>query len=76
MYEILDVPQKNPCSNCIPCMRLRLMEMGFIAGEKIEVVKKFSGLKLVNILNENNNVMSTIALRDEEFDRICVKEVL
>ena len=50
--------------------------MGFIAGEKIEVVKKFSGLKLVNILNENNNVMSTIALRDEEFDRICVKEVL
>jgi Fe2+ transport system protein FeoA len=57
-------------------MRFRLMEMGFIAGEKIEVVKKFSGLKLVNILNENNNVMSTIALRDEEFDRICVKEVL
>jgi len=51
------------------------MEMGFISGEKIEIVKKFSGLKLVNILNEDNYVCSTIALRDEEFNRICLKEV-
>lgn len=75
MYQIVDVPQNDPCTNCIPCMRLRLMEMGFISGEKIEIVKKFSGLKLVNILNENNYVCSTIALRDEEFNRICLKEV-
>lgn len=76
MYEIIDVPQNNPCNNCVPCMRFRLMEMGFISGEKIEVVKKFNGLKLVHILNENDSVMSTVALREEEFNRICMKEVL
>ncbi len=76
MYEIINVPQNNPCNDCIPCTRFRLMEMGFISDEKIEVVKKIYGLKLVNILNENNCIMSTLALREEEFNRICMKEVL
>jgi Fe2+ transport system protein FeoA len=49
--------------------------LGFITGEKIEVVKSFSGLKIVNILTENDIVITTYALREEEFDRICLKEV-
>jgi Fe2+ transport system protein FeoA len=75
MFKIIDIPENNPCTNCNPCLRLRLMEMGFITGEKIEIVKNFSGLKIVNILNEFNNVTSTIALREEEFSMICLKEV-
>jgi Fe2+ transport system protein FeoA len=49
------------------------MELGIIPGEKIELEKHFLGLWKVNILTENNNVASTIALRDEEMERIFVE---
>ena len=47
-YEVVDVPQNNPCENCTPCMRLRLMDMGFIHGQEIEISDKKFGLYLVN----------------------------
>jgi Fe2+ transport system protein FeoA len=35
-YEVVDIPQPENCEKCTPCLRLRLMEMGFITGERIE----------------------------------------
>lgn len=70
--EILDIPQPVDCKNCKPCLRLRLMEMGLIQGEKIDVVSHKLGLWIINTLSDNDNVTSTIALREEEFDRICL----
>jgi len=75
-YEVVDVPQNNPCENCVPCMRLRLMDMGFIHGQEIEISDKKFGLYLVNILSEGGQIDSTIGLRQEELDRICLKGVL
>lgn len=75
-YEIIDVPQPEDCQKCSVCLRLRLMEMGLTAGEKIEIGSKRMGLWLVNILTDHDDVASTIALRQEELDRICLKGVL
>mgnify|MGYP000616110763 FL=1 len=75
-YEVVDVPQNNPCENCTPCMRLKLMEMGFIYGQEIEISDKKFGLYLVNILSDGGQIDSTIGLRQEELDRICLKGVL
>ena len=75
-YEVVDVPQNNPCENCTPCMRLKLMDMGFIHGHEIEISDKKFGLYLVNILSDGGQIDSTIGLRQEELDRICLKGVL
>ena len=75
-YEITDIPQSENCQHCVPCTRMRLMEMGFMKGEKIEISEKKFGLYIVDILMENGHVVSTIALREEELDRICYKGVL
>ena len=72
-YIVTDVPQKDPCEKCVPCIRLRLMEMGFIEGQEIEVEEKKLGLHLVNILSEFGDTLSTIAMRPEELNRICLK---
>jgi Fe2+ transport system protein FeoA len=75
-YEILDIPQPENCERCTPCLRLRLMEMGFITGERIEFGESRLGLYMVNILTENDHISSVVALRQEELDRICLKGVL
>ena len=75
-YEVVDVPQSENCEKCVPCLRLRLMEMGFVTGEKIEFGERRLGLYTVNILSENNHISSVVALRQEELDRICLKGVL
>ena len=75
-YEVVDVPQNNPCENCVPCMRLKLMDMGFIHGQEIVISDKKFGLYLVNILSDGGQIDSTIGLRQEELDRICLKGVL
>ena len=75
-YEVVDVPQNNPCENCVPCMRLKLMDMGFIHGQEIEISDKKFGLYLVNILSDGGQIDSTVGLRQEELDRICLKGVL
>ena len=49
------------------------MEMGIIPGEKIELEKHHLGLWTVNILSNNNNIASTIAMRNEEMERIFVE---
>jgi Fe2+ transport system protein FeoA len=75
-YEVIDVPQPINCQNCNPCLRIRLMELGFISGQKIELGQKRMGLYSVNVLSDNGDVTQTIALREEELDRICLKELL
>lgn len=74
VYRIKDVPQKINCENCKVCMRFRLMEMGLMPGTKIELDKHHVGLWLVNVLSENGSVDSTIALRDEEAERIILED--
>ena len=73
IFTVEDVPQSEPCLNCTPCLRLRIMEMGIIPGEKIELEKHHLGLWTVNILSNNNNIASTIAMRNEEMERIFVE---
>jgi len=75
-YEVVDVPQSENCQNCVPCMRLKLMDMGFIHGQEIEISDKKFGLYLVNILSDGGQIDSTVGLRQEELDRICLKGVL
>lgn len=72
--RIKNVPQNVPCYNCHPCLRLRLMELGLIEGQKIELSKHSNGLWLINILGENGVVFSTLALRDEELERLSIEE--
>jgi len=74
-YDVLDVPQPENCEKCTSCLRLRMMEMGFITGQRIEIKNKRMGLWMVNLLSDNNDIMSTVALREEELDRICLKEI-
>jgi len=72
-YEVIDVPQPENCQKCIPCMRMKLMELGFVEGQEIEVTEKMKGLYVVDMISENGYVEQTIALRKEELDRICYK---
>lgn len=74
IYIIKDVPQKIDCENCKTCTRLRLMEMGLLPGTLIEIVKHQSGLWIVNVLSEFGQIESTIALREEEADRIIFED--
>ena len=73
LYNVIDVPQPENCQNCTPCMRLKLMEMGFIQGQHVKISNKKFGLYLIDILSENGHVTSTVALRPEELGRICLK---
>jgi Fe2+ transport system protein FeoA len=72
---VIDIPQPENCEKCTPCLRLRMMELGLITGQKIEINDKRLGLWLVNILSDNDDVATTIALRPEELERICLKEI-
>jgi Fe2+ transport system protein FeoA len=48
------------------------MEMGLTEGEKIRVEDKSHGLYRLSILSKKENIFTTLALREEEMDRICV----
>ena len=74
IYEVLDVPENQPCDNCTVCLRLRLMELGIITGERIRIIGHKLGMWLIEIINQNNTTQSTLALREDEFQRICLKE--
>lgn len=76
VYKVIDVPQSEVCLNCTPCLRLKMMDMGFICGEKIRIKRYSSGIWLVGILTEMGNECSSIALRDEEMERIVLEEFM
>lgn len=73
LCEIVDVPQSLNCNNCKPCIRMRLMELGFIEGQEIEIGEKKLGLHIVHLLSNNGTISQTFALRSEELDRICLR---
>ena len=72
--EVIDVPQAENCQNCTPCMRMKLMELGFIEGQEFEIREQMKGLFIVDMISHNGFVEQTIALRQEELDRICYKQ--
>lgn len=74
IFVIKDVPEKTDCENCKVCMRLRLMELGLLPGSLIELSKRRAGLWIVNLLSSTGIVESTIALRDEEAERIILED--
>lgn len=74
-YNIIDVPQNIPCNDCNPCLRLRLMDMGFVPGQHIEVEETRFGLVLVHFKSPFGIQEQTIALRPEEFDRLCLTQL-
>ena len=71
--EVIDVPQPEVCENCTPCMRMKLMELGFIFGQEIEITERMNGMYVVDMLSDCGNIEQTIALRKEELDRVCYK---
>ena len=72
--KIKDVPQNSHCYSCTPCVRLRLMELGLLEGQKIELSKHSVGLWVIKILSDNGSTASTLALREEELDRILLED--
>lgn len=72
IYTIDQIMEGVPCMNCNPCMRLRIMEMGLSQGEKIFLRSHMNGIWLIDVLSEKGNVSLTLALRDEETERICL----
>lgn len=73
VFSIKDVPVFDPCLNCNPCIRLRLMELGMFEGDKIKIVKHQIGLWIVNILGINGSTISSVALRDDEFKLLFIE---
>jgi Fe2+ transport system protein FeoA len=71
--EVIDVPQPENCEACSPCMRMKLMEFGFLFGQEIEVTEKMNGMYVIDMISDCGNVEQTIALRKEELDRVCYK---
>lgn len=72
IYEISDISSGNPCLSCNSCIRMRLMEMGLTQGEKIRIDDKSHGLYRLSVLSKKGSLYTTLALREEEMERICV----
>ncbi len=75
-YDVIDVPQPDDCKYCDVCMRMRLMEIGFVPGQHIKVEGERFGLYVVHMIASNGRIEQTIALRSEELGRICLKETI
>jgi Fe2+ transport system protein FeoA len=75
IITVTDVPQNEPCHNCTPCVRLRLMELGLIDGQKIKIDSHKLGLWIIHILGiDTDDTVYTLALRDEEINRILFED--
>ncbi len=72
--RITDVPQIIDCKNCKVCVRLRIMELGLYEGEYIKINSHSHGLWRLQVLNSYGVSISTIALRDDEMERIFVDD--
>jgi Fe2+ transport system protein FeoA len=75
IYTIKSVPKLDPCQNCDTCLRVRLMEMGLIPGEKVKFQRHNKDMWIVKILSEDNHEVNKIALRNEEFERLSLEEI-
>lgn len=74
IYTVQDVIPNDPCLDCITCVRLRLMELGFHKGSKLKIIKHTLGIWVIQFLSDNNYSEQTIALRDEETLQIILED--
>lgn len=74
IFVVQDVPKENPCSECKSCLRLKLLELGVIPGQKVKVKKINGELWTLTFINENGNPESRFGLRDEELKRIIFED--
>lgn len=71
-YKIIALPPNNPCMNCMPCIRLRKMELGIIPGELIRIENHSLGIWIISFLNGSS---SQIAMRNDEVENIEIEEI-
>ncbi len=76
VYRILCVPPNDPCQECSPCLKLKIMEMGLFPNENILMEGKRLGIWIVKILDSKGNITSTLAMREDEVSGIEVEENL
>lgn len=74
IYTVQDVIPNDPCLDCMTCVRLRLMELGFHQGSKLKIIKHTLGIWVIQFLSDNNYSEQTIALRDEETLQIILED--
>lgn len=74
IYKVEKVVQNKPCFNCNPCLRLRLMEIGFNEGARVMIKKKLGEIWVVDLISEEESVEQTIGLRDNETYQIVLVE--
>lgn len=75
LYRVVDIPEAEHCLKCKPCIRLRMMEMGFICGEIIKVKLHQNGVYLVSLLTNGGEECQSIAVRDNELSKIIFEKV-
>ena len=75
-YDVIDVPEPDDCQHCTSCLRMRLMEMGFVPGQHLSIEPKRLGLHIVHMVAANGRVEQTIVLRSDELGKICLKETI
>ena len=75
-YDVIDVPEPDDCQHCTSCLRMRLMEMGFVPGQHLSIERKRLGLHIVHMVAANGRVEQTIVLRSDELGKICLKETI
>lgn len=73
-YVVQDVIPNNPCLDCLSCIRLRLMELGFHKGSKLKILRHSLGIWVIQFISETNTYEQTLALRDEETLQIILED--
>ena len=74
IIELKNVPENLPCEDCNSCLRSNLFEMGFLPGSKVVVKKYQNGLWILNLMNKNDTLEKSIALREEDAMRIFFED--
>jgi Fe2+ transport system protein FeoA len=72
IFHISEIIGDDFCQKCDSCLKMRLIEMGVLKNEKIQIVDYSLGLWRVDILDEDDMKYSSLAFRDEELSKICV----
>lgn len=69
VYKVECVSEGVPCQMCHPCLRIRLLEFGFMVGEEIEVVRD-SDPMVVMI-----GGAWSMGIRKDEAERVWVNQI-
>jgi Fe2+ transport system protein FeoA len=68
-YRVVGVREGDPCQHCTPCLRLRLLEFGFLIGEELEV--KRGGEPMVILIGG----VWSMGIRGDEAVRVQIEEI-